>query len=85
MLRRTDEEHLEHAIGLGRSLYSCNVCDFARIHTEYLQQGRSRLGIVVCPRQRWSPSEQARRLKKLIKAKSAEEMQDTLEYLTSWG
>jgi hypothetical protein len=85
MTWRPDDEQLDYAVQLGRCIYSCNMSDFCRLHTEYMAQGRSHFGIVVCPQQDMPPSEQARRLKKLLDSRTADEMRDMLEYLSSWS
>lgn len=84
MIERPDVDHLEHATQLNRVLFSFNVGDFYQLHTDYLTQGKTHAGIVLCPQQRYSIGEQMRRLLTLIAAKSAEEMQDTVEFLSAW-
>ncbi|MBM3239910.1 hypothetical protein FJZ31_26800 [Candidatus Poribacteria bacterium] len=39
MIERDDSEHLDYATEHGRVLYSFNIGDFYRLHTEYLSQG----------------------------------------------
>lgn len=84
MIERTDEEHLEYATTHGRVLYSFNVGDFYRIHSDYLSEGRSHAGIILARQQRYSVGEQMRGLLQLIAAKSAEEMQNRVEFLGPW-
>ncbi|NJN93643.1 MAG: DUF5615 family PIN-like protein [Anaerolineales bacterium] len=77
-----DEEHLDFATSLNRTVFTFNTRDFAQLHTLYLAVGRHHAGIIV--------SDQAqigvivRRLLKLLNARSAAEMQDRLEYLSNW-
>src|SRR5262245_24370072 len=85
MIERLDMDHLEYATQQGRVLFSFNVRDFYQLHTEYLAQGKTHAGIVLCPQQRYSVGEQMRRLLKLIATKSAEEMKDRVEFLSAWG
>jgi hypothetical protein len=85
MIERLDIDHLEYAIQQGRVLFSFNIGDFYQLHTEYLAQGKHHTGIVLCPQQRYPVGEQMRRLLKLIATKSAEEMKDTVEFLSAWG
>ena len=85
MADATDEEHLEFARTQGRVLFSFNASDFIRIHTEYLSQGKSHAGIILAPQQRYSVGERIRRLLKLVAARSAEEMQDQVEFLSDWA
>jgi hypothetical protein len=85
MAGATDEEHLEFARAHGRVLFSFNVSDFFRIHTDYLSQGELHAGIILAPQQQYSIGERIRRLLKLIAALSAEDMQDRVEFLSDWG
>lgn len=81
---REDYEQLEYATALGRVIYSYNARDFYRLHTEYLTHGKQHAGIILAPQQQYSVGEQMRRLLKLIRAKSAEEMQNQVEFLGRW-
>jgi hypothetical protein len=78
----SDEEHLDFATSLNRTVFTFNTRDFAQLHTINLAAGRHHTGIIV--------SDQAhigvivRRLLKLLNARSAAEMQDRLEYLSNW-
>src|SRR5256712_7513027 len=85
MIERSDAEHLDYATAQGRVLYTFNVGDFYRLHTSYLAQGKSHAGIILVRQQRYSVGEQMRRLLKLVAAKSAEEMKDSVEFLHAWG
>ena len=58
------------------------VGDFCRLHSEWMEQGKSHWGIIVVSRQRYSIGEQLRRLLKLISLKSAEDMRNNLEFLS---
>ena len=40
MIERPDEEHLDYATASGRVLFSFNVSDFYRLHTEYVARGK---------------------------------------------
>lgn len=84
MIERTDRDHLEYATTHGRVLYSFNVGDFYRLHTEYLPEGKSHAGIILAPQQRYSVGSQMRGLLKLIAARSAEEMRNQVEFLGPW-
>ena len=84
MADNSDEEQLEFARAEGRVLFSFNVSDFQRIHTEYLSRGRTHAGIILAAQQRYSVGERIRRLLRVIAAKSAEEMQDRVEFLSDW-
>ena len=85
MADSSDEEQLKFAQTEGRVLFSFNVSDFQRIHTQYLSQGRTHAGVILAAQQRYSVGERIRRLQKLIAARSAEEMNNRLEFLSDWG
>ncbi len=76
----TDEAHLEYAAKAERVLYSFNVGDFYRLHCEWLRRGK-----VLVPQQVYSIGEQMRRLLRLSAGRSATEMRDHVEFLSSWG
>ena len=84
MIRRDDIEHLELATVQGRALYSFNVGDYQRLHTEYLTQGKHHSGVILAQQQRYSLGEQMRRLLRIIARISAEEMEDRIEFLGAW-
>jgi hypothetical protein len=83
MAGRADEQQLEWAVSNGRALYSFNRGDFYSLHTTWLREGRHHSGIILS-RQGLSVGEQMRRLLRLIAARSAEDMQDHVEFLTAW-
>jgi hypothetical protein len=80
-----DDEQLEFATSLGRVLYTFNTSDFYRLHTEWLTQGKAHAGIAFAPQQRYAVGEQIRRLLKLMRVRSAEEMVGNVEFLSHWG
>jgi hypothetical protein len=80
-----DEAQLDWATAQGRVLYTFNIPDFCRIHSNYMRQEREHKGIIVCHQQRYSIGEQMRRILKLAATKSAEEMVNNLEFLSAWG
>ena len=79
---QSDVAQLEFAANQKLVLYSFNVGDFCRLHSEWMEQGKSHWGIIVVSRQRYSIGEQLRRLLKLISLKSAEDMRNNLEFLS---
>jgi hypothetical protein len=83
MAGRADEQQLEWAASNGRALYSFNRGDFYSLHTVWLREGRRHSGIILS-RQGLSVGEQMRRLLRLIAARSAEDMENHVEFLTSW-
>lgn len=66
MIEYPDEEHLIRAVSDNRVLYSFNVEDFYRIHTAWLTNGKSHVGMILAQQQRYSVGEQMRRFLKLI-------------------
>jgi len=84
MIERPDREHLHHATSLGRVLYSFNVADFCRLHSELLNEGEHHAGLILGQQQRYSVGEQMRRLLAISASLSAEEMRDRLEFMGSW-
>jgi len=83
MAGQADEQQLEWAASNGRALYSFNRGDFYGLHTIWLREGRHHSGLILS-RQGLSVGEQMRRLLRLIAARSAEDMQDHVEFLTAW-
>lgn len=81
----SDLEQLEWAAIEGRVIYTFNRRDFFQLHTAFLTQGRNHAGIILAPQQHYSVGEQMRRLLNLIETKSAEEMQNQIEFLSAWG
>jgi hypothetical protein len=84
MIERADSAHLDYATAQSRVLFSFNVGDFCRLHTEYLVSGRPHAGIIVSPQQKYSIGEQMRRLLRLVATRSAEQMCNSIEFLGSW-
>ena len=85
MIERDDIEHLEYATLQERALYSFNVGDYHRLHTEFVTQGKEHTGIILAQQQRYSIGEQIRRLLRLIAVRSADDMKNSLEFLSAWG
>ena len=84
MIHRDDEDHLEYATDKRRVLYSFNIGDFCRLHSDWLAKGKSHAGIILAPQQRYSVGDQMRRLLKLIASKSADDMKNNVEFLSHW-
>lgn len=85
MIEQSDATHLDYATAQGRVLYSFNVGDFYQLHGQYIVEGKSHSGIILSRQQAYSVGEQLRRLLKLIATKSAEDMQNHIEFLGHWG
>jgi len=80
-LGASDIDQLRYAISQERTLYSFNVGDFARLHTEFLAEGTEHFGIVVIPDQRYSIGEKIRALASFATLLSAEEIMNRMAYL----
>jgi hypothetical protein len=65
-------------------LYSFNVGDFYRLHTEWLRKGRDHAGMILAPQQRFTTGEQLRRLLRIRSALTAAEMRNHVEFLSNW-
>jgi hypothetical protein len=85
MIEREDVEHLDYATEQGCVLCSFNVRDFYRLHSEYMAQGKLHAGIILMRQQYYSVGEQMRRLLRLVASKSADEMENWVEFLSAWG
>ena len=81
---KSDEEQLTFATSIGRVLYSYNIKDFARIHTEFLVEGNNHFGILLAKQRGFSVGEQVRRMINLSNQRTAEEMQNNIEFLSNW-
>jgi len=80
-LGASDEEQLEFAVLQGRAIYTFNVGDFARLHKEYMEQGKDHAGIIAIPDQRYSIGAKIRLLAGFLHGRSAEELINRMEYL----
>ena len=54
MTGRDDATQLDFAISQERTLYTFNVADFCRLHTEYMEHRKHHAGIIVMPSALWS-------------------------------
>jgi hypothetical protein len=82
LLGASDEEHLTFATNQARTVFTFNTRDFVVLHKNYVSEGLEHSGIIV--------SDQIqvglliRRLLKLLDAKTDTEMENSLEFLSSW-
>lgn len=84
MIERKDEEHLNYATEQGCVLCTFNVADFYRLHTDCASRGETHAGMILMQQQRDSVGERMRRLLRLIASRSAEEMENQVEFLSAW-
>lgn len=84
MINRQDEDHLTAASAAGRALFTYNISDYCDLHQSWMNLQRTHAGIIVAPQQHYSVGEELRRIMRLISRCSAEQMQNRLEFLSSW-
>jgi hypothetical protein len=77
-----DSDQLAYAASLNRTLFTFNRGDFVRLHVQCLKQGQDHSGIIVSDQLELGVV--IRRLLRLIDARSAEDMKNWLEFLSSW-
>jgi len=80
-----DEAQLLFSTQQGRVIVTSNRTDFARLHAQWMRDGRSHAGIVHAPQQHFGIGETVRRLLMLATAMEPGDMIDRVEYLTSGG
>jgi hypothetical protein len=64
-------------------LYSHNIGDFYQLHTEFISGGETHSGIALL-NQNCSVGEQIRAILELLANKTAEEMENQIEFLSSY-
>ncbi len=79
-----DEEQLIWARSQGRVLYSSNIRDFYSLHTTFLTQEQPHSGMILVQQQLYSIGELMRGILRLVAAKSAEQMENQVEFLSTW-
>ena len=82
---KPDDEQLAFATEQGCVLYTFNVSDFYRLHTEWLNQGREPAGMILAQQQRFSVGEQLRRILRLRATSTAAGMRNRIEFLSNWS
>lgn len=83
-IKASDAAQLEFATSQQRVLYSYNVGDYYRLHSEFLGLGKPHAGIVLSQQTQFSIGEQARRIAEIAKAISPDDMCDRVEFLGAW-
>jgi hypothetical protein len=81
LLQANDETQLSFASSRGYAIYTFNVGDYCRLHSEWLRAGREHAGIIIGA----SVGEQVRRILRLRAETSDAAMRNRLEYLSNWG
>lgn len=80
-----DRVQLEHATAEGRVLFTYNVGDFFALHTQFRQEGRTHTGLILAVQQRYSVGEQMRRILRINRERSSNDMRNRIEFLGSWS
>jgi predicted nuclease of predicted toxin-antitoxin system len=82
--RTPDAEILAFAASEQRTIYTANVRDYARLHKEWMEAGRTHSGIVVRHYQQMPARLQLRAIHQIRQRFSAETMVNTLLYLDNF-
>jgi hypothetical protein len=85
MRGHVDAAQLSYATAHGRAIFSFNVGDFMRIHSEWLTAGRSHRGIILVRQGRLGVGELIRRLLRIAMTLESDDMLDRIEFLNEWG
>lgn len=80
----SDKEQLLWATEQRRAIYSFNIGDFCRLHSEFMAEQINHAGIILAQQQQYSIGQQLRGLLKLVANTSAEEMENQLVFLSSY-
>lgn len=84
MRHRDDNYHLDYATSQSRVLYSFNISDYNFIHADYISRNKPHAGIILAQQQRYSVGEQMRRLLRIVNSRTADQMQNNIEFLSAW-
>ena len=78
-----DLEQLRLATAQRRVLYSHNIGDFCQLHAEFVANGQAHSGIALLS-QVYSVGEQVRAVLEFMATRTAEEMENQLEFLSKY-
>ena len=85
LTEKPDEDQLAFATESGCVLYTFNVSDFYRLHTQWVIAGREHAGMILAPQQRFSVGEQLRRILRLRASVTSGSMRNQVEFLGNWA
>ncbi len=85
LIGRSDEDQLAFAAERGCILYTFNVSDFYRLHTQWAAANRAHAGMILAPQQRFSVGEQLRRILRLRASMNSASMRNQAEFLSNWN
>ncbi len=80
----SDPEQLEFAYSLRRTIFTYNIHDFNFLHNLYLSQNKHHAGIIFANQLKFDRLKYTRALLNLINNKTAEEMENNVEFLDYW-
>ena len=84
LIGKTDEEQFAFATQRECVLYTFNVSDFYRLHTQWTGEGREHGGMILAQQQRFSVGEQLRRILRLGAGTTMGNMRNRTEFLGNW-
>ncbi len=79
----SDEKQLEYAISQGRTFLTHNQKHFEPMHEKWMKEGREHAGIILSPR--LEIGELLRRTLRLLDQVTADEMHNSLRYLSNFA
>lgn len=82
---KPDEEQLAFATAHACVLYTFNVSDFYRLHTQWAGAGREHAGMILARQQRFPVGEQLRRILRLRATATLASIRNQVEFLGNWG
>ncbi|MHB8575917.1 MAG: DUF5615 family PIN-like protein [Dehalococcoidia bacterium] len=82
---QSDRDQLLYAAANTMMLFSFNVGDYMRLHTEFMHANMSHSGLIVVQQNRYGVGEILTRLVRLAAALDPAAMIDRMEFLNDWG
>ena len=79
-----DDEHLEFAAAEGWIIFTFDAGDFARLHWQWIADGRSHAGIIVDPNSLLPVGEMLRRMTRLLADFEEQSLAGQLVYLSDY-
>ena len=85
LVEKPDEEQLAFATAHECVLFTFNVSDFYRLHTQWMGAGKEHAGMILAVQQRFSVGEQLHRILHLRATVNTATMRNQVEFLSNWG
>ena len=85
LIEKPDEEQLAFATADECVLYTFDVSDFHRLHTQWIGGGREHCSMILAPQQRFSVGEQLRRILRIRATTTAAQMRNQVSFLGNQG